>query len=97
MKKSRILLVLVLLISVCYIPSAHQKDDWKLVWADEFNYKGLPDDKKWNYDTGGHGWGNNELQFYTAKREENARVENGMLIIEARKEKWKPANILLPA
>ncbi|HTE24014.1 glycoside hydrolase family 16 protein [Flavitalea sp.] len=60
----------------------------KPVWGDEFNYQGLPDSTKWNYDVGGHGWGNQELQFYTGKRPENARVENGMLIIEARKESW---------
>lgn len=59
----------------------------KLVWSDEFNYKGLPDSSKWNYDVGGHGWGNHELQYYTARRLENARVENGMLVIEAKKEK----------
>jgi beta-glucanase (GH16 family) len=60
----------------------------KLVWSDEFNYKGLPDSARWGYDTGGHGWGNNELQFYTAGRLENARVENGHLIIQARKENY---------
>ena len=59
------------------------------VWADEFNYQGLPDSTKWTCETGGHGWGNNELQFYTAKRPENARVENGNLVIEARKEDWE--------
>jgi beta-glucanase (GH16 family) len=58
----------------------------KLIWRDEFNYKGLPDSSKWNYDVGGDGWGNNELQFYTEKNLRNARVENGRLIIEARKE-----------
>jgi beta-glucanase (GH16 family) len=62
---------------------------WKLVWADEFNYKGLPDSSKWNYDVGGDGWGNHELEFYTAKRQENARVGNGLLTIEARKENYK--------
>ncbi len=64
--------------------SAQQK--LKLVWSDEFNYKGLPDPKKWGYDTGGHGWGNNELQYYTYQNTKNARVENGHLIIEAHKE-----------
>lgn len=59
---------------------------WKLVWNDEFEYTGLPDDRKWNYDVGGHGWGNNELEYYTAKRMQNARVENGHLIIEAIRE-----------
>ncbi len=59
----------------------------KLVWSDEFNYVGLPDPTKWSYDVGGSGWGNQELQYYTFQKKENARVENGCLIIEARKEK----------
>lgn len=71
------------------IETQAQTKKWKLVWADEFNYSGLPDSTKWNYDVGGHGWGNNEWQFYTEKRLENARVENGQLIIEARKEAWE--------
>jgi beta-glucanase (GH16 family) len=57
----------------------------KLVWSDEFDYAGKPDSAKWAYDIGGHGWGNQELQYYT-DRLENARVESGKLIIEARKE-----------
>ncbi|MEO5683791.1 MAG: glycoside hydrolase family 16 protein [Chitinophagaceae bacterium] len=65
---------------------------WTLVWADEFNYTGLPDSTKWNYDVGGRGWGNHELQFYTIKRAANARVENGNLVIEAIKEKWQNNN-----
>jgi beta-glucanase (GH16 family) len=65
---------------------------WKLVWQDEFNYKGLPDSSKWNYDTGGHGFGNNELQYYTANKKANARVKKGNLIIEARKEKFENNN-----
>jgi beta-glucanase (GH16 family) len=62
---------------------------WTLVWADEFNYTGLPDSTKWSYDVGGHGWGNNELQFYTRERLQNARVEGGRLIIEAHREPWE--------
>jgi beta-glucanase (GH16 family) len=62
---------------------------YELVWSDEFNYSGLPDSTKWNYEVGGNGWGNNELEYYTKKRSENARVENGNLIIEAKKEKWE--------
>ncbi len=58
----------------------------KLVWSDEFDYQGLPDSSKWNYDVGGSGWGNHELQYYTYKKTSNARVENGYLIIEAKKE-----------
>ncbi len=59
-----------------------------LVWSDEFNEDGLPNTSKWRYDVGGHGWGNSELQYYTSSRSENARVENGSLIIEAHKESW---------
>lgn len=58
------------------------------MWADEFDYSGLPDAAKWGYDVGGHGWGNRELQYYTERRTENARVENGRLIIEARRDGW---------
>ncbi|MGB3008496.1 MAG: glycoside hydrolase family 16 protein [Chitinophagaceae bacterium] len=59
----------------------------KLVWADEFNYKGLPDSNKWKFEIGGHGWGNNELQYYSEKDTLNAKVENGVLKINARKQK----------
>lgn len=61
---------------------------WKLVWADEFDRDGTPDPVRWNYDIGGHGWGNRELQFYT-DRTENARVEHGLLVIEARREAYQ--------
>ena len=64
----------------------------KLIWADEFNETGLPDSTKWSYEVGGNGWGNNELEYYTARRPENARVENGKLVIEARKETWEGKN-----
>ena len=62
------------------------KFDSKPIWQDEFDYSGKPDAKKWSYDLGGDGWGNHELENYTENLE-NARVENGNLIIEARKEK----------
>lgn len=64
---------------------------YALVWHDEFDRDGLPDASKWSYDVGGHGWGNQEPQFYTERRAENARVEGGYLIIEARKEAWQGA------
>ena len=68
------------------------KAEWKLVWSDEFNYRGLPDPKKWVHKVGGDGWGNQELQYYTADKPANARVERGKLIIEARKEKINSNN-----
>lgn len=54
----------------------------ELVWADEFNTPGLPDTKKWKYEEGYVR--NNETQYYTRARSENARIENDHLIIEAR-------------
>lgn len=71
------------------IPTKTYQFASKPSWADEFNKNGLPDSTKWNYDVGGHGWGNNELQYYTEKNLKNARVENGVLIIEALKETVK--------
>jgi beta-glucanase (GH16 family) len=59
---------------------------WILEWSDEFNGPTL-DSTTWVPDTGGAGWGNAELEYYTA-RPENARVENGNLIIEARQEQY---------
>jgi beta-glucanase (GH16 family) len=58
---------------------------FKLIWQDEFDYTGLPDSAKWEYDTEGNeaGWGNNESQFYTSANLENARVEDGKLKITA--------------
>lgn len=54
-------------------------------WQDEFDYTGKPDAAKWDYDTGGSGWGNNELQYYTNSTN-NASVANGKLSITLRKE-----------
>lgn len=60
-------------------------EEWSLVWSDEFDGTGLPDSSKWAYNIGNWGWGNNEPQYYTDSRTENARQENGNLIIEAKK------------
>jgi len=61
------------------------------VWSDEFDYDGLPDPARWGYEVGGHGWGNNELQYYTDSRLENASVssQGGLLTITARREAWE--------
>lgn len=63
-------------------------EGYRLLWSDEFDTPGLPDPDKWTYDTHANrrGWYNNELQYYSAGRPENARVENGNLVIEARRE-----------
>lgn len=74
-----------------FSPAVLQAQDWRLVWSDEFDYTGLPDDTRWDYDVGGHGWGNQESQYYTRNRTQNARVENDRLIIEAHRENYSGA------
>lgn len=55
-----------------------------LVWSDEFDGHGMPDAARWDHEVGLIR--NQERQYYTSRRPENARVEDGMLVIEARKE-----------
>ena len=62
-------------------------EGWELVWSDEFEGE-MIDPANWTYDIGGWGWGNGEAQYYT-DRPENARVENGLLVIEARQERFE--------
>lgn len=62
---------------------------YQLVWSDEFDGTSLNTDN-WTHEigTGSWGWGNNEAQYYT-NRADNIRVEDGFLIIEARKEDYE--------
>jgi beta-glucanase (GH16 family) len=66
---------------------------WKLVWADEFNTDGLPDNAKWGYDTfrNSAGWYNNELQYYAKARLQNSSASKGVLSITAIKERLSSA------
>jgi beta-glucanase (GH16 family) len=57
---------------------------YTLVWNDEFNGSTI-NTGDWNFETGGNGWGNNELEYYTNSTN-NAYTSNGNLVIEARKE-----------
>ncbi|MCC5919565.1 MAG: glycoside hydrolase family 16 protein [Cyclobacteriaceae bacterium] len=67
--------------------SPESYEGYKLVWRDEFDGNTLSND--WVHDIGTgasiglNGWGNNELQYY---RQENTKIEDGFLIIEARRE-----------
>jgi beta-glucanase (GH16 family) len=60
------------------------REGWELVWHDEFDGKTI-NRSDWTFDLGGGGWGNGEAQVYT-DLPENARLEEGLLVIEARKE-----------
>lgn len=61
-----------------------------LVFEDDFNVNGSPDDSNWGYDigTGDNGWGNGEEQYYT-DRSDNVVVEDGALKIIAKKENYQ--------
>lgn len=59
---------------------------WELVWQDEFEGSEIDMDK-WSFEVDGRGGGNNELQYYTDKPE-NAFIEDGKLVIEAREERY---------
>ena len=77
--------ILLLFFTTCmFTLQAQYSPQFKLAWAEEFNYEGLPDTAVWGYETGYIR--NHELQCYT-NNAENARVENGCLLIEAIKEK----------
>lgn len=65
-----------------------EPDSWQLVWTDEFESEGAPNPRKWSFQPGGDGGGNEELQYYTDERPANARVQEGRLVIEARNERW---------
>jgi beta-glucanase (GH16 family) len=69
--------------------SSPAKPGWVLTWSAEFNGPdgSPPNPAKWVIETGGNGWGNDELQYYTT-RAENIRQENGRLVIEALKERF---------
>ena len=78
--KKRLRYAALAILTIVFHPGMAQ--DWQLVWQDEFNGSLNPD---WVFETGtgSNGWGNNELQYY---RRENATVENGQLVITARRQ-----------
>lgn len=61
----------------------------ELTLSEEFDTEGAPNSELWSYEigTGENGWGNNEFQYYT-DRPENVTVQNGILIITAKKEEF---------
>lgn len=71
-----------------------QPGEWQLVWQDEFSGEAdqLPDPAKWRFDVGGSGWGNDQLEFDTA-RAKNASLDGlGHLNITAHRESYSGRN-----
>jgi beta-glucanase (GH16 family) len=67
-----------------------------LVWSDEFDgqVNSAPDYSKWRFATGGGGWGNDELEYYTSRRQNAFINGKGQLVITALREKYTgPDNV----
>ena len=79
-------------LSVAAQTAPPSSSSWKLVWSDEFNgpNRARVDSSKWVVETGGGGWGNDELEYYTS-RPQNASQENGNLVIKVLQEKYSGA------
>lgn len=90
MNRTAVFLILAVFVASCDRFSSNT-DEYRLVWADEFDGNGLNSDW-WTCETGRgtNGWGNAELQCYTA-REDNVCVRDGKLVITARKENFAGA------
>ncbi|WP_431778819.1 carbohydrate binding domain-containing protein [Microbacterium aurantiacum] len=67
-------------------PVAAASEDWELRWSDEFDAAaGTPADPRyWTYETGGWGWGNDELQYYTDSTDNAAHDGEGNMVITTR-------------
>ena len=77
----------ILIMTILIFANPAKAGEWNIIWSDEFDYQGFPDKNKWDYEEGFIR--NKEMQYYTRNRKENARVENGTLVIEGRKEKFR--------
>lgn len=87
MRATAIPVCLVLLAACTTSPT--DRPGWQLAWADEFDQDGAPDATRWDQEEGRIR--NQELQHYTRGRLENARVEAGHLVLEARREDFAGA------
>ena len=84
------LLPILILFITCQEPKSSEKqpvvnewdkEGWALVWNDEFDGPAL-NLEKWSFEIGGHGWGNNELQYYSDD-DSTAFIQDGKLVIRA--------------
>lgn len=87
MRLHRILALPALLLAAC--AGSPAPPGWRLVWSDEFATDGAPDPAKWTWEEGRVR--NGELQHYTRDRRANARIVNGLLVIEAHREDFAGA------
>jgi len=74
------------LLLTLFLSSQIFTQNYELVWSDEFDGSEI-NSSTWTHETGGHGWGNQELQYYT-NRSDNSYVEDGKLVIVAKNESY---------
>ena len=82
-KSSTFFLVAMMIFANCFAQKPFKGSSGRfkrIVWSDEFNYKGLPDSSKWFFERGYVR--NSELQYYT-QRPENVFAQDGTLVISA--------------
>ena len=87
MKKILPFLFLGILMSTIHCAPKTEEDGTgidKLIWSDEFEGDFI-DTTKWKFETGDHGWGNNEWQDYQPQGSDNVEIKDGTLRITARK------------
>ena len=87
MKKILPFLFLGILMSTIHCTPKTEEDGTgidKLIWSDEFEGDFI-DTTKWKFETGDHGWGNNEWQDYQPQGSDNVEIKDGTLRITARK------------
>src|SRR5688572_7062437 len=78
-----------LLAAMSLLASSVHAQTWNQVWSDEFDGTAV-NTGNWTFETGGGGWGNNELQTYTTT---NTTVSGGVLTITARKDPYTSARL----
>jgi beta-glucanase (GH16 family) len=84
-------LALLALVAAVACAAEGEPPPWRPVFSDDFEGPAgaRPDPAIWSFDVGGHGWGNQELQFYTDRPENAALDGQGALVINARREPWQ--------
>jgi beta-glucanase (GH16 family) len=68
------------------LAASTRAQNYQLIWSDEFSDSTI-NTSNWTHETGGSGWGNNELEYYT-NRNVNSYIQNSSLVIEAKKESF---------
>lgn len=80
------------MLSISFHANVHAQK-WRLMWSDEFDgaKNSKIDPAKWSMQTGGDGWGNKELEYYTDSPKNSYLNGRGSLVIKTIKETLPPA------